>query len=332
MKVSCLLQTLTVAAAATLMLSAPPSVSAQQVSAQQSSAQAQQTPSHRPRANFKIMRRERAENSTTAAAEAGPWPNLYALQQAFTQTYPTIGANSDGTDIWPCTGGSSATGPDPDCPTIGSPTILFPSNATAIGNPAFIWKLKNTPGYGNGQGCDALVNGTGHLGVPYLPCGQVETWYEDDSNDTTDDMLYSMSIVQGPRVLYATGTVDFGTNVEASTTPPSDVIIYNPLNLGFGPGDGPSTGPNNGNCNPNFNYPLAAPSNPGEPFLIAANKTCVEPTPGPATIIVTTALGTPIYTKATGTTCTTQGVASPCYTVEWTKKHEICQVWDIWLE
>jgi hypothetical protein len=25
-------------------------------------------------------------------------------------------------------------------------------------------------------------------------------------------------------------------------------------------------------------------------------------------------------------------VASPCYTVEWIKKHEICQTWEIWLE
>jgi hypothetical protein len=286
---------------------------------------------HRPRMHMKVVRKDFAETAAVGTASAPP-NRLYALQAAFTQTYPTIGANSDGTDIWPCTGGSSATGPDPDCPTIGSPTILFPSIATAVGNPAFVWQLKNTPGAGNGQGCDALINGTGHLGVPYLPCGQVETWYEDDSNDATDDLVYTMTVTQGNRTLASTGTVDFGPNTSGPTTPPSDVIIYNPINLGFGPGDGPATGPNNGNCTPDFNYPLTAPANPGEVYLVAAGKTCVEPLPGPATITVTTALASPVYTKVTGAACTAQGVSSPCYTVEWIRKHEICQRWDIWLE
>jgi hypothetical protein len=286
---------------------------------------------HRPRMHMKVARKDATETAAAGTASAPP-NRLYPLQAAFTQTYPTIGANSDGTDIWPCTGGSSATGPDPDCPTIGSPTILFPSIATAIGNPAFVWQLKNTPGSGNGQGCDALINGTGHLGVPYLPCGQVETWYEDDSNDATDDLLYTMTVTQGTRILATTGTVDFGPNTSGPTTPPSDVIIYNPINLGFGPGDGPATGPDNGNCTPDFNYPLTTPANPGEVYLVAAGKTCVEPLPGPATITVTTALASPVYTRVTGTACTTQGVASPCYTVEWIRRHEICQTWDIWLE
>jgi hypothetical protein len=300
------------------------------VSVQPAAAQEQ----HAPRVSMKVIHRDRAENAAVAQSESAPspWPNLYALQGAFTQTYPTIGANSDGTDVWPCTGGSSSTGANPDCPTIGSPVVLFPSIATAIGNPAFVWQLKNTAGSGNGQGCDALINGTGHLGVPYLPCGQVETWYEDDSNDTTDDLLYSMEAVQGSKVIYSTGTVDLGPNTAASQTPPSDVIIYNPINFGFGPGDGPSTGPNNGNCTPDYNYPLTAPQNPGESYLVAAGKTCVEPVPGPVTIIVKTALGTPTYTEATGAACTAHGVASPCYTVEWTKKYEICQTWNIWFE
>jgi hypothetical protein len=286
---------------------------------------------HHPRMHMKVVRKDFAENTAAGSASA-PRARLYPLQAAFTQTYPTVGANSDGTDVWPCTGGSSATGPDPDCPTIGSPTVLFPSIATAIGNPAFVWQLKNTPGSGNGQGCDGLINGTGHLGVPYLPCGQVETWYEDDSNDSTDDVLYTMTVTQGFRTLASTGTVDFGPNTSGPTTPPSDVIIYNPINFGFGPGDGPATGPNNGNCTPDFNYPLTAPASPGEVYLVAAGKTCVEPVPGPATITVVTALASPIYTKVTGAACTANAVASPCYTVEWIKKHEICQTWDIWLE
>jgi hypothetical protein len=321
MKVSFAIKSLALCAAA-ITFAAPKPAAAQQ-------AQQHQQP---PRMHFKIAHKDSAENGNRNWAAAPP-SRLYPLQAAFTQTYPIIGANSDGSDIWPCTGGASATsGPDPDCPTIGQPTILFPSLATAIGNPAFVWQLKNTPGSGNGQGCDAVINGTGHLGVPYLPCGQVETWYEDDSNDATDDLLYTLTITQGDRTLASSGTVDYGPNPYGSTTPASDVIIYDPINLGFGPGDGPSTGPNNGNCTPDYNYPLTAPAFPGGVFLIAAGKTCVEPVQGPATITVVTALASPVYTKVTGKACTANGVTSPCYTVEYVKKQEICQSFDIWLE
>jgi hypothetical protein len=320
------LQALALLAAAVASMATPQTSAAQQAS--------QVSQQQRPRMHMKMVRKDFAATDNSGRNWAAAPPNrLYPLQAAFTQTYPTIGANSDGTDVWPCTGGASATtGPDPDCPTIGSPTILFPTLATAIGNPAFVWQLKNTPGSGNGQGCDALINGTGHLGVPYLPCGQVETWYEDDSNDSTDDLLYTMTVTQGDRTIASSGTVDYGPNPAAGTTPASDVIIYDPINFGFGPGDGPSTGPNNGNCTPDYNYPLTAPAFPGGVFLVAAGRTCVEPVQGPATITVVTALAEPVYTKVTGKACTANGVASPCYTVEYVKKQEICQSWDIWLE
>ena len=286
---------------------------------------------YHPHINIIVVPREHSTGNTTHAENA-PAPNLYALQAAFAQTYPTIGANADGTDIWPCTGNSSSTGPDPDCPTIGDPSITFPSNATAIGNPAFIWQLNNTAGFGNGYGCNALTNGTGHLGIPYLPCGQTETWYEDDTNDTTDELLYSIAVTQGTRTIADTGTVDFGPNPTGGLTPPVDQLIYNPTNFGYGPGDGPGTGPNNGDCTPDFNYPLTSPANPGVQYLVAAGKTCVQPVAGAATITITTALGAPEYTKVTGTECTSNGVASPCYTVKWIKKYEILQKLDIWLE
>jgi hypothetical protein len=286
---------------------------------------------YRPHVSVMVAPRLSAENRITNL-NAAPPANLYALQAALTQTYPTIGANADGTDIWPCIGNSSNAGPNPDCPTIGDPSIVFPSNATAIGNPAFVWQLKNTEGFGNGYGCNALINGTGHLGSPYLPCAQAETWYEDDSNDSTDDLLYTMVITQGDRIIYDSGTVDIGPNTSGGQTPPVDQIIYNPVNFGFGPGDGPATGPNNGDCVANYNYPLTSPANPGAEYLVAANKTCVEPLQGWATITVTTALGTPEYTKITGAECTSNGVASPCYTVKWSRKFKISQTWKIFLE
>jgi hypothetical protein len=286
---------------------------------------------HHPRVSLKVVPRERAENNT-AHPETVPPLNLYALQAAITQTYPTIGANADGTDIWPCTGNSSSTGPNPDCPTIGDPPIIFPGAATAIGNPAFVWQLKNTAGSGNGYGCNALTNGTGHLGIPYLPCAQAETWYEDDTNDSTDELLYTMVVTQEDKTIYDVGTVDIGPNQNAGQTPPVDQIIYNPVNFGYGPGDGPGTGPNNGDCAADYNYPLTAPANPGAEYLVAAGKTCAAPVVGWATITVTTALGTPEYTKVTGAECTSNGVASPCYIVKWCRKYEISQTWHIFLE
>jgi hypothetical protein len=286
---------------------------------------------YRPHVNIVVARQERTASNAARLGSALP-ANLYALQGAFTQTYPIIGANADGTDIWPCTGNSTSSGPDPDCPTIGDPSITFPNNATAIGNPALVWQLKNTSGSGNGYGCNALTNGTGHLGSPYFPCGQVETWYEDDTNDSTDELLYSMTVTQGERIIADSGIVDIGTNTSGGLTPPSDVLIYDPINFGYGPGDGPATGPNNGNCTPDYNYPLTSPANPGGEYLVAAGRTCVQPLAGAATITVTTALGAPEYTKVTGAECTSNGVASPCYTVKWIKKYELCQKWDIWLE
>jgi hypothetical protein len=286
---------------------------------------------HRPHVSVRIVQRETAD-SNPSHPETVPPLNLYALQAALTQTYPTVGANADGTDIWPCSGNSSSTGPNPDCPVIGDPAIVFPSTATAIGNPAFVWQLKNTAGSGNGYGCNALINGTGHLGIPYLPCAQAETWYEDDTNDSTDELLYTMVVAQGDKTIYDIGNVDLGPNQSAGQTPPVDQIIYNPVNFGYGPGDGPRTGPNNGNCAPDFNYPLTSPANPGAEYLVAAGKTCVAPVAGWATITVTTALGSPEYTKVTGPVCTSNGVASPCYTVKWCRKYEISQTWNIFLE
>lgn len=281
-----------------------------------------------PRVSSKVSP-QRDSASTFRSKNSLP-QNLYPLQASFTQGYPTPGANADGTDLWPCDGSSST--PNPDCPTVGDPAITLPATANVTGSPALVWQLKNTAGSGNGYGCNALTNGTGHLGVPYISCGQIETWYEDDTNDATDELLYSAVVTQGTRTIFDTGTVDLGPNVYAAQNPPSDVNIYDDANFGFGPGDGPGTGPNNGNCSPDYNYPLTSPANPGETYLVAAGKICVTPLPGMATITVTTELGSPSYTQVTGSACTSMGVSSPCYTVKWTRKYPIKQQWNIWLE
>ena len=256
--------------------------------------------------------------------EVTPADNLYGLQAAFTQGYPTIGANSDGSDIWPCFGSSSG---NPDCPTIGDPSITFPGGAAALGAPSYVWQLKNTSGSGNGYGCDSDTNGTSS--TSYLPCGQPETWYEDDTNDSTDELLYSVVVTQGSTVLADSGEVDFGPNTFGGATPPADVIIYGDQNFGTWPGAG--SGENTGNCDADFNYPLTSPANPGATYVVQANKTCGDPVAGAATLEAITEVGTPKYTKETkASVC--GSVPAPCYTVKWTKKYSVTQKWTIFFE
>lgn len=275
----------------------------------------------KPHFQLKLVPRVHADN--TVRPEVTPTVNLYALEAAFTQGYPTIGANSDGTDIWPCFGDTSSA--NPDCSTIGDPSITFPSGGAALGAPAYVWQLAN-PG-ANGYGCDADTNGTSN--TSYLPCGQTETFYEDDSNDTTDELLYSIEVVQGTTVLVDSGEVDFGPNPFGGSTPPADVVIYGDQNFGTWPGAG--SGKNTGNCTADVNYPLASPANPGALYIVQANKTCANPVAGPATLTAITELGHPVYTKSTSKAlCGAVGV--PCYTVKWTKKYEITQKWTIFFE
>ena len=259
-------------------------------------------------------------------------PNLYSLQAAFVGAYPIISANSDGSDLMPCLdfyqGGA---GSNPNCPTLGSPSVPFPVNAIVLGFPAHSWPLKNSANPGNGFGCDALTNGTtGPTGSAYNPCGQADTWYEDDTNDSTDDLLQRVVVRQGARIIYDSGIVDFGP-AGPSVTYPAQVLLSYDANFGFWPGAG-SIGPNNGNCSASAGYPLTAPANPGEVYELESGETCEQPVSGEATFSTFTALGTPEYTRVTGRECTSQEVASPCYTVKWDKKYEIHQDWKIFLK
>ena len=272
-----------------------------------------------PRFQIKVLPRV---NSNGAKPEVTPAANLYALQAAFTQGYPTPAANADGSDIWPCFGTSAI---NPDCPTIGDPAITFPGGGVAVGGPAYVWQLAN-PG-ANGYGCDSDTNGTSN--TAYLPCGQTETWYEDDTGDSTDELLYSIVVTQGANTLVDSGTVDFGPNIYGGQTPPADVIIYGDQNFGTWPGAG--SGANTGNCTADYNYPLTTPANPGALYIVEAGKTCKNPVAGAATLTATTEVGTPAYTKSTSkTVCGAVGI--PCYTVKWTKKYEISQKWTIFFE
>jgi hypothetical protein len=254
------------------------------------------------------------------AVNPPPTANLYGLSQTFAATPGAT--NTDGTDLWPCFGNSTT--PNTDCPTIGNPSVTFPSGGVALGGPAYDWSFAN---------CDAFTNGTSN--TAYVPCAQTETFYEDDSGTgATFDLTYSITAtqVQGGVTVYLvdSGTVDFGPNPFGALSPPADVIISGDQNLGDWPGA--TTGPNNANCTADIAYPTSADPAPGL-FVIQANKTCVEPKPGLVTFTAVTTVATPKYTKHT-TAALCGNTTPPCWTVAYsaTGKKSVTQKWNIWLQ
>jgi hypothetical protein len=226
-------------------------------------------------------------------------PNLYGLWAAFADTsLPT--SNTDGSDLWPCFGDTASA--NPDCPSIGDPTVVFPNGGAVVGGPQYVWSL---------SACNGTTNGN-------VLCGQTETFYEDDSGDSSDDLLYSIEVVQGSSVIADSGTIDFGPNPFGGLSPAADVIFSGDQNFGaLG-----ETGKNNGNCDASFNYPVT--SDPaGVVFGIAANKTCVDPVAGVATLTATTELATPVYKLNTKT---------GTYTVTFKEKYKVQQKWNINLQ
>jgi hypothetical protein len=260
-----------------------------------------------------------------------PPPQLIGLQAHLTQAYPVVNGNSDGSDLWPCLG----RGNNPDCAMIGNPPVPLPRGGIVMGRPAFTWALQNNNiigfGLGNGTGCDALTNGTtGGVaeGPLYRPCGQIFTSYEDDTGDSTDDLLQRIIVSQGDKVIYDSGIQDFGP--AGPIKYPVDVILFGDANFGYWPGA--QDGPNNGNCTGDVHYPLAAATFPATGYTVASNSTCQQPVAGPATFTTYTELATPEYRRLTGRACTSKGVASPCFTVKWNRRYLIHQDWNIFLE
>jgi len=253
---------------------------------------------------------------------------LLALQAAFAATPAPYGENNDTSELWPCFGSySSASGTaseNPDCPTIGDPKQGLPGGGVVVGAPALSWSLTD---------CNATSTSA-------APCGNTETWYEDNTADTTDDLTYTIEAVQGPTVIADSGVEDFGPCAlyggPTDCTPgpyPIQVIFSGDQNFGT---QG-VTGENNGNCEADYQYPLNANTQAtvSYPFVIQANKTCGEAVAGAVTITATTELATPSYvalTKGTdgfGDTCTK---TAPCYTVKYVKKTSIAQKWTIYLQ
>ncbi len=245
------------------------------------------------------------ENAAPAAGLHAEWAWFNESPYSFYAS-PT---NSDGNDLWPCFGGGTVA-PNADCLNIGDPAQ--PNLSVALGGAQYTYGLSD---------CNATSTSV-------LPCGQTNTWYEDDSSDTTDDLTYLITAVQGTSYIADSGTVDFGPNpYGAFGNPGVSIIIYGDQNFGT---EGQS-GANNGNCEADFNYPLTSNSNPGSVYVIQAGKTCVAPVGGLVKLTAVTELGKPAYTKSTKVSVC-GAVPTPCYTVKYTKKYSVSQTWDIWLD
>jgi len=267
-------------------------------------------------------------NADTHPLDTHPPTRMIPLQATMSQAYPVIGVNADGSDLWPCHGRTPS---NADCPTIDVPALPLPHGTFVTGVPAYSWALKNDGifgfGHGNGVGCDAYADGT--IGLAFAdckPCGQIATFFEDDTNDANDDLLQRVIVTQGLNVIFDSGVVDFGP-AGPTVDYPVDVELYYDANFGFWPGA--KSGPNNGNCSPDVAYPPASPALPGVIRQIVGGSTCHRPVAGKARIHAETVLAAPGYQQATGDPCSRHGVASPCYTVAWEQKYQIDQHWDV---
>ena len=95
----------------------------------------------------KIVVPQQVPDSRTVRAQTVPAPNLHSLQATFIQDYPTIGANADGTDLWPCADlYKGVAGSSPDCPSLGNPSVPLPLGALVTGFSVYTWPLENTQG------------------------------------------------------------------------------------------------------------------------------------------------------------------------------------------
>lgn len=273
--------------------------------------------------------------TTTGCTNENPWSG----------PYPGTTSATPPNDLWPCFGDDTA---QPDCTYIGSASgqTSLPTEVV-LGNPAYTWYLTANTATTQPYGCDATATAD-----TYHFCAQAINFYEDDSNDTTDDLIWSMVVTQGSSTIYDSGTQDYGPNpyggLLASTGVAPVIVFYEDLNFGIPNGGAVNA---DGPCFASYNYPVTNTTPPagsntyeglvntfGAYFGVAGTKTCVAPAAGTATVTITTELATPTWkaeTKVSDCPASTMGgppnSSSPyCYTVKYTKVKSISQKFTIW--
>jgi len=167
-------------------------------------------------------------HSDTSPGVPSAGPGLYAIMADFGVLPPDI-------DDWPCYAGGS------ECSTIAAGGLV-------IGAPYFNWSL---------AACDAKSD------KDTSACGQFFWLYQDDTNDTTDDLVIMVEVTQGKNNYIADFSYDFGANPYGAGT------IYVWWDAAFGT-RGEKTGPGNGWC---------------------TTQTCSNPKAGLANVAITTSVG-----------------------------------------
>jgi hypothetical protein len=140
-------------------------------------------------------------------------------------------------DDWPCYAGGS------ECSSIASGGLV-------IGAPYFNWSLAD---------CDSKTKKDTDT------CGQIFWMYQDDTNDTTDDLVISIVVTQGEDYILDISE-DFGPN------PYGAGVMHISADVAFGT-IGNHTGPGNGWC------------------YTAHTVTCSNPKAGLANVAATTTVG-----------------------------------------
>ncbi len=163
---------------------------------------------------------------------------LYLLSEGFAVLPPQ---DTSHLDQWPCFPNPA----DPnytDCSSIAAGGVV-------TGVPAYTWSL---------SACNADTSASTN-------CGQIYWFYEDDTGDTIDHLITTVTVKQGSNYILATGNIDHGPNPATSG---SIVVITDDVAFGtLG-----ETGKNNGYC-------------------AASGKTCSTPLQGLASVTVTTKVG-----------------------------------------
>ncbi len=180
--------------------------------------------------------------ANAVARNAARFNELFQLSEGF-GTLPPL--DSGGIDEWPCFGGGASA----DCSTIASGGVV-------IGTPFYTWSL---------SACDANTPSSTN-------CGQIFWFYEDDTNDTTDDLIVQIVAKQGSNTVLNTGAFNFGPNPFGGA--PGSVIVISD-DVAFGTLG--QTGKGNGYC--------------FDGQLTKQKYTCSDPVAGLVTITVTTKVG-----------------------------------------
>jgi hypothetical protein len=207
--------------------------------------------------------------------------------------------------IWPCFGGASGCS-DTD------------GGSVEIGVPEYGWLLKANTATNPDQLYDCNASTTADAANN---CLETESWYEDFTSDTSDDLTLLAEVTQGTAIIYDSGTVDFGPDAlgQAITDYPLTVVFTNSQNFGTW---GVSAGPNNGDCSASFNYPSTVAGYPGV-YGLTAKKTCVSPVAGTAKIATTIELETAVWTESHSASVCAPAGSNPCWTVKLTEKYKV---------